>query len=1081
MRYEHWIYLLLLMTLHHAVMAAIVDDASKTQQDTPLLIPVLANDTDENLDAVFANSNTNRQCRGDGMGNFTCSQLDTTILNSRDVALGDINQDGFIDAVFASQPSFVCLNNTQGRFSTCQAITSEELHYSHAVSLGDLDGDGQLDAIFANSQAKNRVCWGNGAGNFSCTDMPDFGINGDSLDVDLGYIDEDEYLDAVFANGAGNTVRCLSNKAGNFNCDSNIKFANNGKVASGALSVTLGHLNQDGWSDLILGNAGPTSDPTKNSACLNYPDMFKCTGILDLPSSAIKDILIGNLNNDNKSYIIFAGQSESKFCLNITTPTKPKLGACKSIDNTSNEEAVALGDLNHDKKPDLFFAGNNSKVCLNDGTGNFPTCNPIDAGAPPSHSVTLGHLGLDVTSMSVESTTQHGGTAGLNTDGTISYIPPPAFTGTDHFTYTIEGTTATVTVNVFTEEEDPILPGEILPPTPPDSIVHLPLTMTLHISFPGLGTGQVTSEPRGIKCKSADQACQWVYATQTRVKLTPRADPGSQFIGWGGYEKCGATEGVTLVKNMYCKAYFMPVPPPETVTITPIVDDPPIDVPTLNQPPTKEEDDEKNSKTYTLTVTKTGPGQIISDSPGIDCGSICTASYSDNTQINLTAHPDSYFAFTGFQGDCDATGQVILDADKTCDIHFEAIRAELKVSVVGQGQVHSEPAGIECGQQCVHTYPALTTVKLIPTAAPGWQFAGFQGGRDCQQETMLIKLGQQCQATFIPEVKTTPGLMIGLRGDVGRVVGDGIACGDDCIEHYDQATLVNLTAEPAPGVAFSYWAGDCHGYAASTTVMADAMKTCIAHFCAFPALGFDTAGQRVENGTCFSGLINTIYGLRPNQVALSESEAQSVTLSLQAMLDPQHIGQAATMLYRIHPPASPWPNEQTLRYLIETTPSDSYAALSPTVDWGTQDDFSEPTGPYAGLLAYRLADGTIFYNSPDTLSFSVGKQPMAIELIDFEAKPTQGRIALTWQTAAEVDHAGFHLWRALKGEAGRYVQVRRLTEQLIGAQGNARSGFRYVYWDDSALRGQVYYYGLESVDIKGARHFWIEAIETAVR
>jgi hypothetical protein len=80
-----------------------------------------------------------------------------------------------------------------------------------------------------------------------------------------------------------------------------------------------------------------------------------------------------------------------------------------------------------------------------------------------------------------------------------------------------------------------------------------------------------------------------------------------------------------------------------------------------------------------------------------------------------------------------------------------------------------------------------------------------------------------------------------------------------------------------------------------------------------------------------------------------------------------------------------------------------------------------------------------------------------------------------------VDHAGFHLWRALKDETGRYMQVKHLTAQLISAQGDARSGFKYVYWDNHAHQGQVYYYGLESVDIKGARHFWIEAIDTAVR
>jgi hypothetical protein len=52
------------------------------------------------------------------------------------------------------------------------------------VALGDVNGDGHLDAVFANWGQPNRECLGNGTGGFTCTN-----VSGDALittDVALG-------------------------------------------------------------------------------------------------------------------------------------------------------------------------------------------------------------------------------------------------------------------------------------------------------------------------------------------------------------------------------------------------------------------------------------------------------------------------------------------------------------------------------------------------------------------------------------------------------------------------------------------------------------------------------------------------------------------------------------------------------------------------------------------------------------------------------------------------------------------------------------------------------------------------------
>ncbi len=65
------------------------------------------------------------------------------------IALGDLDGDGDLDAVFANQgatPSRVLLNDGHGVFTcTDQLLTSQ----GHGVALGDLDGDGDLDAVIA--------------------------------------------------------------------------------------------------------------------------------------------------------------------------------------------------------------------------------------------------------------------------------------------------------------------------------------------------------------------------------------------------------------------------------------------------------------------------------------------------------------------------------------------------------------------------------------------------------------------------------------------------------------------------------------------------------------------------------------------------------------------------------------------------------------------------------------------------------------------------------------------------------------------------------------------------------------------
>ncbi len=45
------------------------------------------------------------------------------------------------------------------------------LPLSPSMALGDVNGDTKVDAVFANQNQPNRVCLGDGAGGFTCSDV----------------------------------------------------------------------------------------------------------------------------------------------------------------------------------------------------------------------------------------------------------------------------------------------------------------------------------------------------------------------------------------------------------------------------------------------------------------------------------------------------------------------------------------------------------------------------------------------------------------------------------------------------------------------------------------------------------------------------------------------------------------------------------------------------------------------------------------------------------------------------------------------------------------------------------------------
>ena len=96
---------------------------------------------------------------------------------------------------------------------------------------------------------------------------------------------------------------------------------------------------------------------------------------------------------------------------------------------------------------------------------------------------------------------------------------------------------------------------------------------------------------------------------------------------------------------------------------------------------------------------------------------------------------------------------------------------------------------------------------------------------------------------------------------------------------------------------------------------------------------------------------------------------------------------------------------------------------------------------------------------------STNKQSGAtvVTLVSFTANAgDDGSVTLAWETATEVDNAGFNLYRSRR-KNGTYTQI---NNALINARGNAVSGASYTYVDTPGRDG-IYYYKLEDVDYYG--------------
>jgi hypothetical protein len=176
-----------------------------------------------------------------------------------------------------------------------------------------------------------------------------------------------------------------------------------------------------------------------------------------------------------------------------------------------------------------------------------------------------------------------------------------------------------------------------------------PSSYSLTVSKTGTGAGSVTSAPAGIDCGAT---CSAAFSSGTGVQLTATPDANSTFAGWSG--ACTGTDVCFVTMNDTKTATA-------TFTAIPVASD-----------------------KKTLTVVKNGRGKVKSvsvadsqmnalaegDLEDIDCGDVCSAEYTEGTNVTLQAELDEPgYSFSGWSGGgCSGTGTCTITVDDAMSV-----------------------------------------------------------------------------------------------------------------------------------------------------------------------------------------------------------------------------------------------------------------------------------------------------------------------------------------------------------------------------------------------------------------------------
>lgn len=244
---------------------------------------------------------------------------------------------------------------------------------TEALALGDLDGDGDLDLVkggrLTSTLAEpNTLLLNDGAGRF--VDAGPGRLPGEGCeDLVVADVDGDADLDVIAASPDGAFL---------YENDGAATFADatSGKLppsVGGFYALELGDVDADGDLDLFLSPLNGQDRLYLNDGSGAFADVTAAR--LPAASTHTGDFGLGDVDGDLDLDLVLAERSifQNRLYLNDGFGTFTDATAVSLPSDASNDQAVALGDVDADGDLDLLFAcfTCRSKLYLNDGAGVF--------------------------------------------------------------------------------------------------------------------------------------------------------------------------------------------------------------------------------------------------------------------------------------------------------------------------------------------------------------------------------------------------------------------------------------------------------------------------------------------------------------------------------------------------------------------------------------------------------------------------------------------------------------------------------------------------------------------------------------